>query len=178
VLAGALCRLRAWTAADATVVQPIADDPLVARWMSRHFPSPYSRADAEAWIASVGRDDPPNHFAIDVDGTLAGGIGIVPDAWDYAGVAHIGYWLGRRFWGRGIATDAARTIARYAFETRRLRRLETSVYAPNVASARVLEKAGFTLEGRLRASITLRDGKVYDRLLYARLASDPERPSP
>ncbi len=138
------------------------------------FPSPYTPADAESWVRVAMADDPPNFFVIEVDGEHAGGTGIVPHDGEYAGVAHIGYWLARRFWCRGIATDAARTIARYAFAARGVRRLETNVYAPNVASARVLEKAGFTLEGRARSAISLRDGGTYDLLLYARLATDPE----
>ena len=176
MLAGTLCRIRPYRRDDAATLPAIADDPWVARWMNpSRFPSPYTRADADAWVRIAMADDPPRFFVIEVEGEHAGGIGLDPSSSaELVGVAHIGYWLGRRFWGRGIATDAARALARYAFDARAIRRLETTVYVPNAASARVLEKAGFTLEGRLRSWLTLRDGSVHDGLLYARLASDPE----
>jgi len=78
--------------------------------------------------------------------------------------------LGRDYWGRGIATDAALTLSDAALRGRQLRRLEARVFAPNIASARVLEKSGFTLEGRLRAYYLDRENKVCDALSYVRFA--------
>ena len=152
----------------------IADDPAVTRWMTASFPYPYTREDGENWVALAMAHDPPQHFVIEVDGAFAGAIGIIPQDGEHAGSAIFGYWIGRRFWGHGIATDAARTLARHALRERGLRRLEASVFAPNAASARVLEKAGFTLEGRMRESYVERDGTVCDALLYARLYADPD----
>jgi RimJ/RimL family protein N-acetyltransferase len=142
--------------------------------MTAGFPYPYTRADAERWLSVALADDPPNNFVIEAGGAFAGAIGILPQHGERDGCAIFGYWLGSRFWGRGIATDAARTMARHAFQTRGLRRLEASVFVPNAASARVLEKAGFTLEGRLRESYVDRAGVTHDALIYARLATDPE----
>jgi [ribosomal protein S5]-alanine N-acetyltransferase len=143
--------------------------------MTAAFPHPYTQADAEAWVALASADDPPKHFVIeDADGAFAGAVGIMPQGGEHAGCAIFGYWLGRCFWGRGLATDAARTLAAYALSgARGLRRLEATVFAPNSASARVLEKAGFHLEGRRRAVYVQRDGSVCDGLLYGRLATDP-----
>jgi [ribosomal protein S5]-alanine N-acetyltransferase len=142
--------------------------------MTAEFPYPYTREDAVAWIAGVVHDAPPKHYAIEVGGALAGAVGLFPQDGEHRGCAIFGYWLGRAFWGRGIATEAARLLAAHALRERGLRRLEASVFAPNAASARVLEKAGFTLEARMRASYVERDGTVCDGLLYARLASDPD----
>ena len=139
--------------------------------MTAQFPFPYTRADAEAWVASVTVDVPPKHFVIDVDGDFAGAIGVQPQNGEHRGCAIFGYWLGRAFWGRGIATDAARALARHALRERGLRRLEATVFAPNVSSARVLEKAGFMLEARLRESYVQRDGSVCDGLPLARYGS-------
>jgi [ribosomal protein S5]-alanine N-acetyltransferase len=172
VLEGALCRLRPYRAADAEALQAVANDPRVTRWMTARFPYPYTREDAEDWIASVAFHDPPRHFVIEADGAFAGAIGFEPRFGEHRGTALFGYWLGPAFWGRDIATDAARTLAAHALRRQGLRRLEASVFEPNRASARVLEKAGFTLEGRLRASFTDRDGATWDELVYARLASD------
>lgn len=138
------------------------------------FPYPYTRADAEAWVARATQQDPPTNYVIEVDGAFAGAAGAHPQSGEHAGCAIFGYWLGRAFWGRGVATDAARTLARFALREQGLRRLEATVFAPNTGSARVLEKAGFTLEGHMRETYALRDGSVCDGLLYARLASDPE----
>ena len=174
MLQGARCVLRPYTRNDAAVLQAIANDRDVSRWMTAGFPSPYTRTDAVRWLSSVVNDPEPNNFGVEADGELAGGIGMMPQAGEHAGVATFGYWLGRRFWGRGLATDAARTLARHALRVRGLRRLEANVFAPNVASARVLEKAGFRCEGRFREAYVQRDGSVCDGLLYARLESDPE----
>ncbi len=174
VLAAAGCRLRPYRRADVGALRAQADDPLVTRWMTATFPSPYTQADAQAWVDFATAQDPPQHFVIEVDGELAGAAGLEPLRGEYRGSAVFGYWLGRGYWGRGIATDAARALARFALRARGLRRLQARVFAANTASARVLEKAGFRCEGRLRESLVLRDGGVCDGLVYGRLASDPE----
>jgi [ribosomal protein S5]-alanine N-acetyltransferase len=172
-LEGALCRLRPYRDDDVDALRALADDPLVARWMTAGFASPYTEEAARAWIDAAQADLPVRNFAIEVEGAFAGGAGLEPLGGERAGVAVFGYWLGRRYWGRGIATDAARTLAAYALTSGRLRRLQASVFAPNLASARVLEKAGFTCEARLRDAYVQRDGTVCDELVYARLASGP-----
>jgi RimJ/RimL family protein N-acetyltransferase len=174
VLSAATCRLRPYGPGDVDGLVAVADDPLVARWMTASFPHPYTRADAETWVALATAGDPPEHFVIEVGGVFAGAAGVMARRGERDGVAIFGYWLGRAYWGRGIATDAARTLADYALRARGLRRLEATVFAPNTASARVLEKCGFMLEARMRESAVERDGAVCDMLLYARLASDPE----
>lgn len=68
--------------------------------------------------------------------------------------AEVGYWLGEPFWGQGIATTTLGALTEYAFANFDLARLEAAVYEWNPASARVLEKCGCVLEGRLRKSVT------------------------
>src|SRR5207249_11882042 len=80
--------------------------------------------------------------------------------------AEIGYWLGERFWGRGIATEALAAMTRHAIETHELTRVYAVPFAWNTASCRVLEKAGYVLEARLRRS-AIKDGQVVDQLQYA-----------
>jgi RimJ/RimL family protein N-acetyltransferase len=74
--------------------------------------------------------------------------------------------LGEPYWGRGIATEAVRAVTDYAFRTFDLCRLHAGVFEWNLASMRVLEKAGYTLEARHRRSVT-KDGQTIDRLVYA-----------
>lgn len=80
----------------------------------------------------------------------------------------MGYWLGEQFWGRGIMTEAVAAVTDFCFENFPLRRISAEVFANNPASARVLEKAGFTFEGRLKNHV-LKEGKLLDTLLYARI---------
>jgi ribosomal-protein-alanine N-acetyltransferase len=169
IIAGNRCLVRAYTLEDAAGLPPIADDFAVARWMTRRFPHPYTAEDARAWVERASTESPVDSFAVVVDGTLVGGVGIRPHDGEAEGVAQFGYWLGRAHWGRGIATEAARLLIAHAFGLRHLRRLEAFVFAPNAASARVLEKCGFTLEGVLRRALTDREGEIVDAHSYALL---------
>jgi RimJ/RimL family protein N-acetyltransferase len=101
-----------------------------------------------------------------VEGEAAGTVTLVPGDDIARHTAEIGYWLGRRFWGRGVATDAVRAAARYGFAQLGMHRVFALPFAHNAASARVLEKAGYQLEGRTRRS-AVKDGVVLDQWLYA-----------
>jgi RimJ/RimL family protein N-acetyltransferase len=170
---GKRCRLRPYATGDAAALARLANDPGVSRWMTARFPCPYTLSDAEDWISRVSLEAPTNTFVIESDGEFAGSVAVLPHDGEARGTAEFGYWLGREFWGRGIATDAARLLADHSFTSRGLRRLEARVWEPNRASARVLEKAGFVLEAELREAVVDRNGIVSNLLLYARLASDP-----
>ena len=171
ILHGDFVTLRPYRQDDVVHVQRAADDPLVARWMTHRFPAPYTNEDARDWVAHATRPGPVDHFAIEAGGEYAGGIGIIPLEGEHAGTALFGYWLGRSFWSRGVATDAARVMAHHALTDRRFRRLEASVFAPNIGSMRVLEKAGFVREGVLRLAYVERDGNAVDAVMYGRLAA-------
>jgi|SRR5580692_126359 ribosomal-protein-alanine N-acetyltransferase len=171
-LMGKLCRIRPYRVGDEDAICAVANDFIVARWMSRSFPYPYVRSDAEQWIKLATSDTRRRYFAIEVDGVLAGGIGVEPFGGERSGTAAFGYWLGRHYWGRGIGTDAAKTLSDRALRTGRLRRLEARVFAPNVASARVLEKCGFVFEGRLRDFYIDRNGSICDALNFARFTTN------
>ncbi len=88
--------------------------------------------------------------------------------------AEVGYWLGERYWGRGIATRALVGFTGYAFATYEVERLFAVPLAANTASCRVLEKAGYWLEGRMRRS-AVKDGVVQVQLLYAIVRGDGAR---
>ena len=113
----------------------------------------------------VGRS-PATDFAIEVGSEAVGAIGIAIGDDIFRRSAELGYWLGRSFWGRGIASSAVRAVTEHAFGRFDLNRLHAGVFAWNPASARVLEKAGYLLEGRLRSAVT-KDGRMTDQLLYA-----------
>ena len=160
--------IRSWSPGDLEELSRLADNRNVWRNLRDRFPNPYSRRDAKAWIKGVTRQIPCAHFAVEAGGRLAGGIGLMAQEDIHRGTAELGYWLGEPYWGRGIMTGAVGAFAAYAFNAFKLRRLYALVLDWNPASARVLEKTGFMLEGRLRCS-ALKDGAVVDELLYARI---------
>ena len=143
----------------------------VWRNLADFFPHPYSRADAEAWIESVERaEPPPPDLAIVLEGDPVGGIGLrrLGDLSRFT--AQVGYWLGPTAWGKGYAAEALRAFSEYAFRAFDLQRLQATVLEWNPASCRVLEKAGFVAEARLRKA-AFKDGQLVDTWLYATLRS-------
>lgn len=107
---------------------------------------------------------------------LVGGLNIGNVRRGIAQTASIGYWIGAPYAGRGLMSDAVRAATQFAFATLKLNRLEAACLPSNVASARVLTKAGFKLEGRARRYLKI-DGRWQDHDLYALLHDDP-RPDP
>jgi RimJ/RimL family protein N-acetyltransferase len=159
------CTLRPWRRGDEPSLVRYANNRNVSGNLRDRFPYPYTAADADGWIERASTETPPTSLAIVVDGTAVGGLGIELGTDVFRRSAEIGYWLGEPFWGRGIATEALRAMTEYAFERFDICRLEAGVFSWNPASARVLEKCGYTLEGRSRLAV-VKDGRTGDRLLY------------
>jgi RimJ/RimL family protein N-acetyltransferase len=164
----AQCTIRSWRLEDAPSLAAHANNRNVWLTLRDRMPHPYTLAHAEAYVRD--RIEQPHRlmFCIDVDGEAVGGIGVHPGDDVNRLTAELGYWLAEPFWGRGIMSAAVAAMVRYAFEHQALERIEAYVYASNPASARVLEKCGFTYEGRLRRNV-IKDGAMLDSLLYALL---------
>ena len=168
-LRGERCVLRRWRARDLGSLIHHANNINVSRFLRDRFPYPYTRRDARAFLASAagsGSDD--TRLAIDVDGEAVGGIGVIigTDIERYS--AEVGYWLGEEYWGRGIVTEALTLFSEDVFERLNLLRLFAVAADANVASARVLEKAGYQKEAVMR-SAAVKFGQPNDQLLYARI---------
>jgi [ribosomal protein S5]-alanine N-acetyltransferase len=161
--------LRAWRRSDISSLVRYANNRKIWINLRDIFPHPYTRLEAERWIA-ICESNPgiTTSFAIELQSEAIGGISyrLLDDV--NRKTAVIGYWLGEPFWGRGIATEALKQTTNHAFQSFALERIEATVFEWNPASARVLEKAGYLLEGRLRRSI-FKDGRLADSLLYARI---------
>ena len=167
-LHSALCVVRDWRPSDKGSLVRFANNRNVWRNLAHKFPHPYTEADADSWLSLLAKMRPPTHWAIEIEGEAAGGIGVILGEGIYAKSAHFGYWLGEPYWGRGIMTAAARATAEYVFSTFEVVRLEAPVFEWNPTSMRVLENCGFVREGVLRRSV-LKDGQLIDAVLYARV---------
>jgi len=160
--------IRSFVAGDAEAIVQHANNRRISINLRDRFPYPYTRADAEAFLNLAWAQQPESDFAIASPSGVIGGIGFHRQTDVYRLSAEIGYWVGEPFWGRGIATRAVRAFGDWVFATTPLVRLYAHVFDWNPASARVLEKAGFTLEGRMRRSV-IKDGKIIDQLVYGRV---------
>ena len=165
------CEVRSWTADDLGSLVKHADNRKIWLNLRDRFPHPYTRRDGRDFINTARSQRPETMFAIAVDGEAAGGIGFVQHVDVERVSAEIGYWLGEAFWGRGIVSEALVAVTKYAIDTHQLTRVYAVPYAHNDASCRVLEKAGYVLEGRLRRS-AIKDGQMVDQLQYAFIAPE------
>jgi RimJ/RimL family protein N-acetyltransferase len=143
----------------------------VWRNLTHLFPHPYTPEDAAEWIARCRNQDPPLDLVIDLGGQLVGVCGIELGEGVRAHTGEVGYWLGEAHWNQGIASAAVESFLEYIWETCDVARLHASVFAWNPASARVLEKSGFRLEGTQRKAI-FKDGEFIDEWIYSLLRSD------
>jgi RimJ/RimL family protein N-acetyltransferase len=170
LLTGDACQVRSYRPDDEVALARAADDRRIWLNLRDRFPHPYTLDDARAWLAFCARQDPEVCFAIAEPGSgrLVGGIGLELRGDVYQRTAEVGYWLAAGHWGRGMASCALRLVCDWAFRTLDLLRLEAGVFSWNPASARVLEKCGFELEGRHRQKV-VKDGRIGDELCYALL---------
>ncbi len=160
-------RLRAWRRGDEPALVKYANNRKIWRNLTDRFPHPYRLQDARWWVDL--QDQPDFHeiaFAIERGGEAVGGIGLSPRDDLQIKVAEIGYWVGEPLWGQGLATAAVVLLTRWAFAELDLVRIYANVLDWNPGSARVLEKAGYELEARLKRNI-FKDGEIIDSLLYA-----------
>jgi [ribosomal protein S5]-alanine N-acetyltransferase len=161
------CTIRPWRIDDAESVAKHANNRKVWLAVRDLFPHPYTIQDAHEFLQRATSEQPTTRFCVEVNGAAIGGIGVHPGQDVHRHTATVGYWLGEEFWGRGIMTEAVTAVTNFSFENFALRRISAEVFANNPASARVLEKAGFVLEGRLKNNV-IKDEKLLDSLLYAR----------
>jgi ribosomal-protein-alanine N-acetyltransferase len=162
-----VCRIRPWRENDAEELQALGNDREVTQFLRDRFCYPYAIEDARTWIR-ISIEDDPSSFAVEVDGRLAGATALELYPAERRHTAELGYWLGRDYWGRGIATAVCAGMTQHAFEHFMLVRVQAEVYGPNAASVRVLEKCGYQLEGVRRKAIL--KGETYlDASVYAKL---------
>lgn len=166
-------RLRRPNLGDVPRVVELAGDYKIAA-TTLLLPHPYLPEHGEGFIPAVAegwkrKDDFTFALALKADDSLIGVMGLGPlTPWNRA---EIGYWIGVPYWGQGYATEAARRVVQFGFETLDLNRIYAGHFIHNPASGRVMQKAGMTYEGTLREHY-LRFGNYYDGVFYGILRSE------
>jgi RimJ/RimL family protein N-acetyltransferase len=163
--------LRPWRSDDVDAVWAALQDPDTRLWNGGGVTC---RAEAEGLVARRADWSSGDHasWAV-VDGSVVVGSVSLHSIDPVQSDAEVGYWTAPAARGRGVAALAVDAACRWAFGTLPVERIELCHAVENTASGRVAEKAGFTLEGRLRRSYRYGDGVKHDELLWARLAGDP-----
>jgi RimJ/RimL family protein N-acetyltransferase len=176
VLRGDRVVLRPFREDDAADVASGCADPVTQRFLP-HLPSPYTIDDARWWIgtgapAAVAAGHLAYGFADPTTDRIIGGGGVSRGT----DAGEVGYWVAPPARGAGVATEATRLLVTQAFAGG-VHRVVLHTHPENLSSQRVAIKAGFTREGIARGAGQGRDGSAYDKIVWARLATDPPGPS-
>ena len=161
------CTIRPWRLDDAKSLAKHANNRKVWVALRDLFPHPYTTQVAQEFLQRATIEQPVTNFCIEIDGAAAGGIGIRLGQDVHRHTAEFGYWLGEKFWGRGVMSEAVTAFTDFCFGNFPIRRIYAEPFANNPVSARVLEKAGFIFEARLKNNV-IKDGELLDSLLYAK----------
>ena len=138
--------LRQPNTGDIGSIIAIAGDWEVSRRLGR-VPHPYHEKDALFFLENVVPHEWTWAITWLESGELVGMVGLAPGQLG-ENAAELGYYVARKAWGRGIATEAGRAVVRYGFDTLKLPRLTSGYFVDNPASGRVLSKLGFVETGR------------------------------
>ena len=161
----------AWKHGDQDRWIALADDYDIWSNLDDSFPHPYTRKDAEEWVALQSSKDPAEHFAIcDAAGPI-GGIGVNTQRGDSTNSAELGYFVGKPFWGQRNRDRRRKAVTAYGFDTLGLMRIHARVRVSNGASERVLEKVGYRREGS-HVRPAPNEGEPVGYLTYAILRED------
>lgn len=155
--------LRNFQSSDSEALSKHANNLKIAQFMTDAFPHPYGIQDAKAFINSVEKNDKIQAIVTD---EIIGAIGFFPQEGIMRTNAELGYWLSEDFWGKGIMTQAInRTVSRI-FTHYDILRIYARPFGTNIASQRVLEKCGFSLEGKFEKTI-IKNEQFHDEIVYA-----------
>lgn len=165
--------LRPFQLSDANDVQRLAGDFEIAD-TTLFIPHPYEDGVAEQWINTHEENFKSNKeiiFAVSLQETkeLIGSIGLILNKEHEK--AELGYWIGKPYWNKGYATEAAEAMLKFGFIELKLERIHAHYFARNPASGKVMEKLGMQYEGTLRNDIK-KWGKFEDIKIYGILRSE------
>lgn len=174
-LSGDLVAVREFDMADVADVHKVVGDDRVTDWLS------YASRDLDEARGMVQRiigfaaEEPRTDFSLAVvrpaDDRV---IGFCRIGLSGVKAGKLGYAIAHDEWGRGYATDTARTLIEFGFTKLGLHRISAAIGPGNIGSVRVVEKLGFTREGTLRDHV-FTNGAWRDSVLFSLLASERER---
>jgi ribosomal-protein-alanine N-acetyltransferase len=160
-------QLRIWQKDDAQQLAAIANNKNIWSNVLDSFPSPYTVMDALQWINKESSAQPITKFAIEYQGSVVGGIGMILNEDVYRNNIELGYFVGETYWGKGIATTAIKTIVEHIQKNYSVNRVMARVYAHNTASMKALQKAGFHLEG-IQEKAAIKNNVLIDVYVWVR----------
>ena len=160
--------IREWEISDAKDLAKILSNKNILKNLRDGLPYPYTEKDAEDYINAMTSSDKDKVFAFAVclDGKAVGNIGAFRQQNIHFRTAEIGYYLSEEYWSKGIMTEAVRLLCEKIFSETDILRLYAEPFAHNTASRKVLEKAGFMLEGILKSN-AVKDGRICDMAMYS-----------
>jgi RimJ/RimL family protein N-acetyltransferase len=161
-------KLRHFSISDAPRLAELANNPKISINLRDAFPSPYTLANAQNFIAMCSAYQPAQVFAIEYNDEYVGNIGLHPEKDVYRKSAEIGYFLGEPYWNKGIMTEAVKQMVKYGFENLDIVRIHTGIFEYNIASQRVLEKCGFKKEAIFEKAV-FKNNQLWNEVRYALL---------
>jgi [ribosomal protein S5]-alanine N-acetyltransferase len=159
-------KLRPFVESDKDSLVKYANNPKIAAQLTNAFPSPYTLEHARKFIEIAMSHQPIRIKTIEINEEAAGGIGIHLQEDVYCKNAELGYWLAEPYWSKGIMTEAIKQMVDYGFQTFDISRIYARPFSSNIASQKVLEKAGFIKEAVLKNAF-YKNGKYLDELIYS-----------
>ena len=159
-------KLRKIRNSDARDLQESMNSKEVIKWLN-DCSYPYKLSDSKDYIKKSLANKNSYEFAILVDGDFAGTI-VLENPNQGKKSYEVGYFVAKKYWGRGVATKALKEICKFGFNKLELKRIWGGCVSDNKASLKVLEKSGFKLEGKTKCS-TYKNGKYYDEVIYGKV---------
>jgi len=165
--------LVSWNDAHFHQLYPLANNPKIAMSLRDSFPQPYTIHDARHWIEHNQKFNPPQNFAIEFEGKLAGSVGAERGKDELRTNMELGFWVGEPFWGKGIATEAIKIYTNFIFEKFEILRIFAQIYEFNGQSMGVLEKSGYVPEAILKNAF-IKNGVVGDLFQYVQIRGEAQ----
>lgn len=161
---------RNFEASDISFLVTWLNNENVTRYLSSRLPSPYTEDDALWWI-NQGCKEGHLGFIIEHNDMPCGVIGIYLPEDKNASNAEIGYWIAEEYWGKGVATTAVRLFVEYVFLNTSVSKVFNPVTQANIASIKVMQKAGFVQEKIVRHAVQ-HQGKWFDEVIFVKTKPD------
>jgi ribosomal-protein-alanine N-acetyltransferase len=160
--------LRQWQKEDAAALANIANNRNIWNNVRDRLPQPYTVSDAQQWIEFSKTNTIHKNFAVVCNNELVGSAGCIRKEDVYRKSIEIGYFIGERFWGKGIATQAVRLLVEYIWQNFDVVRIYAEVFEHNKASMKVLQKNDFYLEC-IHRKAAIKNNVILDDYIWVKL---------